>query len=295
VFFHEKQYLERMLQFQRVAHLQQGLKPWREKEADIGFVPTMGALHEGHLSLIRESAARCGVTVCSIFVNPTQFDNTADLAKYPRTLEHDLNMLRSAGADVVFHPEVADVYPDGMDAVPVYRFGRLEEVMEGAYRPGHFAGVGQVVGRLIDIVRPSHLFMGRKDFQQVAIIADLLRQMGADTELVVCDTVREPHGLAMSSRNRRLDHSTREKAACIFEGLTWMVQNKDAFTLEELKAGFIERCSIPPFRAEYIEVVDGHTLEPLANLSDASYVVACAAVWAGEVRLIDNIVLSEVA
>lgn len=280
-----------MLRFNHTLHLRSCLRTFMDTGQTIGFVPTMGALHEGHMDLIRRSREECDITVCSIFVNPTQFNDPSDLEKYPRTLEADLELLRSEKTDIVFHPDIKDIYPDGENRSKHFDFGEIDKVMEGSFRPGHFDGVAQVVDRLLEIVSPHRLYMGQKDFQQVAVVRSLLAQTDHQAQLVMVPTRRESHGLAMSSRNRRLSHSIREKAACIFEGLSWIKDHMDVLTVTELQEGFVERCSIPPFRAEYIEIVHGHSLKSLTNLSGEEYVVACAAVWAGDIRLIDNIIL----
>lgn len=281
-----------MLRFIHTRGLRECLERYREAGEQLGFVPTMGALHEGHLDLVRRAREICDRVVVSIFVNPTQFNDAGDLAAYPRTLEADVEMLCAEAVDVVFHPDVDDVYPPGEDlGRRQFDFGGLDELMEGAFRPGHFAGVAQVVDRFLHIVAPDRLFMGQKDYQQVAIIRSMLEQTAHRAELVVVPTRREPHGLAMSSRNERLSPADREKAAAIFEALSWMRSQAMVSSVEDLRRDFLERCSIPPLRTEYIEVVDGQRLRPLSNLSQSDVVVACAAVWAGEVRLIDNMTL----
>lgn len=283
-----------MMNFEKVQPLQLTLKKYRDAGRLIGFVPTMGALHQGHLDLVSRSKSECDVTVVSIFVNPTQFNNPEDLEKYPRTLEDDLAKLRAMEVEFVFHPTADEVYPDGLPIRNDFTFDGLDQVMEGEFRPGHFAGVAQVVNRLLDIVLPDNLYMGQKDFQQVAIIRKMLEQTDHQVRLVMCPTRREPSGLAMSSRNVRLSPSTREKAACIFEGLSWICMQVDNISLGQLKEDFKEKCSIPPFEVEYIEIADGNSLQPVSNLSDHSYVVACAAVWADGVRLIDNMIIKAI-
>lgn len=282
-----------MMSFDEVRPLQLTLKKYRGAGRSIGFVPTMGALHQGHLDLVARSREECDITVVSIFVNPTQFNNPEDLEKYPRTLEDDLSKLRAMDVEFVFHPPVDEIYPRELDTRKDFVFDGLDEVMEGEFRPGHFAGVAQVVNRLLDIVQPDCLFMGQKDFQQVAIIRKMLEQTTHHVKLVMCPTRREPSGLAMSSRNVRLSPSTKEKAACIFEGLSWIRSNAETLTVDQLKADFREKCQIPPFEVEYIEIAVGDTLRPVSNLSDHSYVVACAAVWADGVRLIDNMIIKD--
>ncbi|HNE27826.1 MAG TPA: pantoate--beta-alanine ligase [Saprospiraceae bacterium] len=268
---------------------------WRSapgrKNRDIGFAPTMGALHEGHLELVRMARRAGDLAVVSIFVNPTQFNDPKDLEKYPRTPGRDIELLLSAGCDLLFLPAVEEVYPPGRDLSLQLEFGPLDKVMEGAFRPGHFAGMATVVNRLLDIMRPVRLYMGQKDFQQLTIVRDMLRQLKSPVELVMCPTVREADGLAMSSRNTRLSPEMRRIAPVIHE------------TLEAAQIAFrqqpaslvcqnaLTRLAEAGLKPEYFELADGYTLQPVANWQDASFVVACTAAWAGDVRLIDNLIV----
>lgn len=282
-----------MYVFHLAADLHRHLSTLAGAGRSIGFVPTMGALHEGHISLVR-CALNCGdLAVCSIFVNPTQFNDPEDLRKYPRTPEKDLAMLAKAGCQVLFMPPVAEVYPNGDQGGFAESFGRLEEVMEGAFRPGHFRGVAQVVARLLEMVNPHRLYMGQKDFQQTAIVAELLRRMQSNAQLEVTPTVREPDGLAMSSRNMRLDAEARRAAPAIYRALS---EARNLFP--EMDAPAICRKAMKTMedvglRPEYFEIVDGRTLQPIGNPHQPDMVVACTAAWAGDVRLIDNIVLKQ--
>lgn len=259
-----------------------------QKEVRIGFTPTMGALHEGHLSLMHRSRQETAISVASIFVNPTQFNDPADLAKYPRTLDLDLDLLYAAGCDVVFVPEVDEIYPRDAPSMHIDLSG-LDLHMEGYFRPGHFAGVAQVVKRLLEIVEPQLLFMGQKDFQQVAVIRHVIIRYAIPVDLVMCPTVREEHGLAMSSRNVRLDPETRMRAAIIYETLTYCAAHIGEMSVSSLQEICLKKLQVPGFRPEYFEIIDGYTLQPATE--QTQYVVACCAVWAGDVRLIDNVIL----
>lgn len=265
----------------------------RKAGKQIGFVPTMGALHEGHISLVKKARRQNSVVVVSVFVNPTQFNDKKDLEKYPRTLEADIKLLTPAGADIIFCPGVEEVYPDGQDKGADIDLGGLDKYMEGAFRPGHFKGMAQVVKRLLDIVTPDRLYMGQKDFQQFTIVAHMIRTLRINTLLVVCPIKREPNGLAMSSRNERLSAETRAKASIIFRVMKSVRRQQDSKPVHELEKYAMKRLAVSPFEPEYFTIVDGDTLEPVDDLSKVSYAVACVAVWADGVRLIDNIMLKK--
>ncbi|TRX72390.1 pantoate--beta-alanine ligase [Carboxylicivirga sp. M1479] len=271
-----------------IMELQALLDEARLNKEKIGFVPTMGALHQGHLSLVSEASKNSSVVVVSIFVNPTQFNNTNDLKRYPRDLQTDLDALSTVKCDVVFAPEVDEVYPE--TDTREFNFGALETVMEGKYRPGHFNGVAQVVSRLFDMVRPDKAFFGLKDFQQLAIIRAMTKQLQLPVEIVPCDTVREKDDLAMSSRNMLLSTMHRKNAPVIartlFESCNF-VANK---SVEETKESVINAINATQgLEVEYFEIVDGYTLQPVDNWNDSDYIVGCIAVFADEVRLIDNV------
>lgn len=282
-----------MLLFKRVNDLQKYLQSKKKQGDQIGFVPTMGALHHGHLSLMKISKTHCDITVCSIFVNPTQFDDPGDLAKYPRTIGADIDLLTSVEVDVLFLPPVEEVYPDGLDTSIDVDFGALANVMEGAFRPGHFDGMAQVVWRLLSIVEPDKLFMGQKDFQQVAIVQEMLKQFDAPIELIRCPIVREEDGLAMSSRNVRLSTENRGAAIALSRTLEQANEKMSSETPKEICAWAMEALSLPNFKPEYFEIVDGVTLQAIDDFGAADLVVACTAVWVGDVRLIDNRILKE--
>jgi len=258
-----------------------------------GFVPTMGALHEGHISLVETAISSCRMVAVSIFVNPTQFNDAEDLKKYPRTIREDIDMLSIVlrENDFVFTPSAEEIYPE--PDTRIFDFGQLDKVMEGVHRPGHFNGVAQVVSRLFDIIRPSSAFFGQKDFQQLTIIREMARRSFPKTEIISCPIVREKDGLAMSSRNRRLLPEHRERAGEIFRTLiaaAAMISDTEPVVIREFVADRINM--IPGFNLEYFEIVEENTLMPVRSKNEMtpgkSY-YGCIALFAGEVRLIDNI------
>ncbi len=271
-----------------VRDLQAELSPLAGRGFKIGFVPTMGALHEGHISLVRESVNTNDITVVSIFVNPTQFNDKEDLLKYPRTLEADSLLLEESGADFIFAPSVEEMYPE--EDTRQFNYPPLDTVMEGAFRPGHFNGVCQVVSKLFQMVKPHRAYFGEKDFQQLAIIREMVRKENIPVEIVGCPIVREKDGLAMSSRNMRLSIIERENALKIshtlFESLNFAADH----SLYETKQ-FVEKAieEGPGLRLEYFSLVDGNTLQDIDNWDASSYIVGCITVFCGSVRLIDNI------
>jgi pantoate--beta-alanine ligase len=255
----------------------------------IGFTPTMGALHAGHHSLINLSKEHNDISICSIFVNPTQFNNADDLTKYPRTIEADCAGLEEIGCDIVFLPTIEEIYPGGEENFTVdINLNGLDTLMEGEHRPGHFAGVVQVVKRLLDIVPASGLYMGQKDYQQFTIIRHIIKTLEISTELVVCPIVREADGLAMSSRNARLTADHRARASMIHKTLNKAKEMIHTNSIESIQSDAMTSMNIPGFKPEYFTIINGHTLETIESISGVKEVVACTAVWAGEVRLIDN-------
>jgi pantoate--beta-alanine ligase len=282
-----------MFIFKKVADLQSWLSAERAKGKKIGFVPTMGALHDGHLELVRMAKRDGDLAVASIFVNPTQFNDPLDLEKYPRTPEKDAALLLSADCGALFMPPVEEVYPPGLDVAIDLDFRHLDKVMEGEFRPGHFAGMATVVHRLLDIVQPQRLYMGQKDYQQLSIVRDMIRQLNLPVELVMCPTVRESDGLAMSSRNMRLTPEMRAKAPVIHQTLLWVKTAFERQQAAEIQAEAMKKMSDAGLRPEYFDLVDGVSLLPVENWNDSDFVVACTAAFAGEVRLIDNLVLKE--
>ncbi|MCS6916608.1 MAG: pantoate--beta-alanine ligase [Chitinophagales bacterium] len=277
-----------MLLIRKAADLQSVLVREGKK---LGFVPTMGALHEGHLSLIRTSKSENDLTCCSIYVNPTQFNDVQDLAAYPRQVERDLVLLSDAGCDVVFLPDHDQMYPQGLHALHRYPLHPLDEMLEGASRPGHFQGVANVVDRLLQLVRPEALYMGQKDFQQVKVVERLLAYRNYPVRLVMCPTVREASGLAMSSRNARLTESQRLNAARIWSELCWIRQESRNRPWPELRQQAISRLNaLPDMQVDYLHCCRSDTLEFLINRPDQpTCVVWLIAVVVGGVRLLDNI------
>lgn len=269
--------------------LQEVLKQWRDEGKRLGLVPTMGALHEGHLTLVRSSVSDNDVTVVSVFVNPTQFNNKTDLEKYPRNLDRDAAMLEAVGCTLVFAPEVSDMYSqEELNEPFAFDFQGLDKVMEGKFRPGHFNGVVQVVSKLFRLVAPQKAYFGQKDFQQLAIIRHMTRVMEFDIEIVECAIVREPSGLAMSSRNERLTSEQREIAASISKVLaecSTFVPEKSPSGLRAWVETQID--AIEGLRLEYFEIANSNTLQTAKSWQEPT--VGCIAVFCGDVRLIDVI------
>ena len=278
-----------MLNFSTVETLQKHLKSLKQQGKSIGFVPTMGALHPGHLALIKRAKNETDVVVCSIFVNPTQFNNKEDLLKYPRTIAEDSKLLKEIGCDVVFIPSEEEVYPKDAN-FKKHDFGTLEQVMEGAFRPGHFNGVATVVKRLFEIVNPDKAYFGLKDYQQLAIIKAMVKQEGLNLEIISCDIVREVDGLAMSSRNTRLNNIDRQRAVEISKALFKSKELANDTEVASLISFVKDQLNKEYFKLEYFEIVHPETLQLIKNWKDVEYAVGCVAVWIGGVRLIDNIV-----
>jgi len=281
-----------MFIFPTVKSLQKWVLQRKNNEDTIGFVPTMGALHQGHLSLVQQAKKQSNIVVVSIFVNPTQFNDKGDLDRYPRNEQADLEMLYKQGVDAVFLPSVEEVYPNGQQAPKHYDFGNLAIVMEGEHRAGHFDGVAQVVKRLLDIVSPHQLFMGQKDYQQVAIIRRLIELENLKVDLIPCPTVREENGLAMSSRNQLLTADEREIASNIYKSLTNLKNQYNKMDLQQaIKAAINQIEQYQPLKIEYLQVSNAYNLSPINEWADARELVACTAVYLGKVRLIDNVLI----
>lgn len=260
----------------------------RTSGQSIGFVPTMGALHDGHMSLVKQSVAENDQTVVSVFVNPTQFNDKKDLATYPRTFEADSALLEVGGCDIVFAPSENEMYPE--PDMRVFEFGAIAEVMEGAHRPGHFNGVAQIVSKLFDAVKPDNAYFGEKDFQQVAIIREMVKQLNMPVNIVACPIFRESDGLALSSRNVRLTPKGREIAPNIYAFLKESRKFVPEKTVSEVTKFVVDHINaIDGMEVEYYLIVNAETLQPITNWSDASKVVGCITVYCGDVRLIDNI------
>ncbi len=257
----------------------------------IGFVPTMGALHAGHIALVEEAKSKCGLVVCSIFVNPTQFNNPKDFQKYPITLEQDMLQLMQAGTGLLILPSVDDLYPNGTVNLEQYDLGYLDTVLEGAYRPGHFQGVCQVMNRLLKTVQPNLLYMGQKDYQQCMVVKRLLQISQLPIDLVTCPTVREKDGLAMSSRNKRLNISQRQKAVGIYYALMHIQGNILPGSLKSLKRKAMALLEQYEFNIDYVEIADAVSLEIVEEWDGKQKLVALVAAYQDEVRLIDNMLI----
>lgn len=275
-----------------VKELKALLDSYRSEGKSIALVPTMGALHAGHASLVERAVRENDVTVVSVFVNPTQFNDKNDLKNYPRTLEADCALLERVGASIAFAPSVEEMYPS--EDTRQFSFEPLDTVMEGACRPGHFNGVAQIVSKLFYAVEPDVAYFGEKDFQQLAIIREMVRQLALPVEIAGCPIVRESDGLAMSSRNTLLSAEERERALAISRTLFSSLDYAKEHSLAETKA-FVEECidNTAGLDLEYFQIVDGNSLQEIKEWGDSSYVVGCIALFCGKIRLIDNIKYKE--
>src|SRR5690554_5075039 len=281
-----------MLVVKTIVELQQFLSSF--KHQSVGFVPTMGALHQGHLSLIEKAITENDIVVVSIFVNPTQFNNKEDLEKYPRHTEKDIALINDSFNNyqnmVVFLPDVKEVYPHPVKKK--YDFGNLSLVMEAQHRPGHFDGVGMVLERFFEMIHPTKAYFGEKDFQQLAVVRNLVKQLKLNIEIIGCPIIREINGLAMSSRNERLKLDQKEQAANIYRFLQEIQHQHKSLSVDKVKQNFIAAIkTIPALELEYFEITDGNTLLSINDWEETSYCVAFVAVFIGGVRLIDNITL----
>lgn len=281
-----------MLIFHTVQQLQKYLGLQKQKGLITGFVPTMGALHLGHLSLMEESKKITDLTICSIFVNPTQFNDPMDFEKYPVTISTDVELLLKAGVNVLFLPSVKEIYPNGTGDQPHYDLGFLETVLEGKYRPGHFQGVCQVMHRLLDIVKADHLFMGQKDYQQCMVINHLISTQQIPTKLHIAPTLRETDGLAMSSRNMRLTKEERQTAVAVSQALYQMKTQLQQGSLQKIKEDAAAFLTAKGFKVDYTETAHADTLALLDKWNGNDPVVALIAAYIGDVRLIDNMLLT---
>jgi len=278
--------------FETISEIRKYLAAKRQEGHSIGFVPTMGSLHRGHTALIRKAKQENSIVVCSIFVNPKQFNNFDDLNKYPRNLQKDLDILSNSDCDVVFTPSTQEIYPKPVDSF--YDFGELDQTMEGKYRKGHFNGVAIVVKRLLEIIEPKRAYFGKKDYQQLLVVKQLVKKTGLPTKIVPCDTVREPDGLAYSSRNRRLTSQQRKEAAAIYKALLKARDHYPGKSTEELKEMIARDINAKPtLDVEYIEIVNPETLKPIESNQTGNKAIACVAAYAGDIRLIDNMFFNE--
>ncbi len=277
-----------MKAFATVKELREALQAVRNGK--VSFVPTMGALHEGHISLVERARKECDTVVVSVFVNPTQFNDKTDLKNYPRTPEADAAMLEAAGVDYVLFPTVEEIYPE--PDTRVFEFGLVDKVMEGATRPGHFNGVAQVVSRLFAIVEPDKAYFGEKDFQQIAVIRAMVAQLGLKVEIVDCPIIRDTDGLARSSRNTLLDKAHRAAAPHIYEVLSAAASKTCEMTPDELSAWVVEQVNAEPLlETIYFQAVDALTMQQVHSWDESPRIQGCIAVQAGAIRLIDNIKL----
>ena len=279
-----------MILLKSSAALTAAIKNAKAAGITIGFVPTMGALHNGHISLIEQARKESGITVCSIFVNPTQFNNPDDFKKYPITIENDINLLERSGCDLLFLPEVTEIYPAGATKIH-YELGYLETLLEGKYRPGHFQGVCQVVDRLLNIVTPDKLYLGQKDYQQCMVIAKLIELKGHQASLVICPTLREHDGLAMSSRNMRLTAEQRDTAVTIYEALEMIKRDIEPGSLEHVKTEAAKILTAKGFKVDYVELAGTTDLNIQDIWDGKKKLVALVAAYLDDIRLIDNMVL----
>ncbi len=271
-----------------ISELKSLISGFKKEGKQVGLVPTMGALHAGHMSLVSRARKENDIVAVSVFVNPTQFNNKEDLRTYPRTEEQDCALLEAAGCDVVFVPSVEEIYPE--EDTRVFDLGPVAEVMEGKFRPGHFNGVAQIVSKLFSFVEPDKAYFGEKDFQQIAVIRRMVELEGFKLEIVSCPIKREDDGLALSSRNVRLSEEQRKIAPNIYRVLKESCNFASNHTVAETVAMVTEELNkLPQLEVEYYEIVNGLTMQPVENWNDAPYVVGCITVYCGDVRLIDNI------
>ena len=281
-----------MILFKKADALHTYLARKKKDQQKIGFVPTMGALHEGHLSLLSQSTHSNDCTVCSIFVNPTQFNDPEDFKKYPITLETDISLLEQHNTDVLFLPEVQEIYPAGLSGLQHYDLGNIEHKWEGYYRPGHFQGVCQVMHRLLAIVKPDNLYMGQKDYQQCMVVKKLQMLIHCGTVLHSCPTLRELDGLALSSRNRRLNPVERREAPAIFQALLRIKNDLHAGPVDGLIAAAKSFLEQHHFKVDYVTIADAATLDEVGLWDATKPLIALVAAYLNEVRLIDNMMLT---
>lgn len=274
--------------YKSTAAMQNAIRKVKTSGKSIGFVPTMGCLHDGHLSLVRASVKINDITVVSIFVNPNQFNNPEDLASYPRTPEQDIEKLKSVECDIAFLPSVKEIYPENDNRK--FHFGRLEKTMEGKFREGHFNGVAQVISIFFNIIKPDRAYFGEKDFQQLLVIKNLVEQLDLPVEIISCPIIRDDYGLAMSSRNEKLTLLQRKKASLIYKTLNESSHSFSKFTVNEFKKFVTKKINtIKNTRVEYFELADRENLKPVKNWTDAKKIIGCIAVYFCGIRLIDNI------
>ncbi len=282
-----------MIIFKEITPLKEAILQFKSNGESIGFVPTMGALHSGHISLIKESLKNDNITLASIFVNPAQFNDQKDFEKYPVAIENDIFLLEQAKTDMLFLPSVNEIYPEGLSSPVKYGLGYLETILEGFYRPGHFQGVCRVVHRLLDIIKPDDLFLGQKDYQQCMVIRKLLTDFSIPTQLYIVPTERETSGLAMSSRNLRLSVEAKQKASVIYDALNFIKKHSADTPFTVLKGHALSMITDAGFeKIDYIEICDATTLMPFEDYNKNNKTIALAAAFIEGVRLIDNLLIN---
>lgn len=280
-----------MILFKETAALKKHLKTLKEQHKEIGFVPTMGALHEGHISLIKSARENTDIVICSIFVNPTQFNDPKDLEKYPVTLDQDILLLEENQTDILFFPSVKEIYPDGKDLKTPYALGYIETILEGAARPGHFQGVAQVVDRLLAIIEPDTVFMGQKDYQQIMVIRKMIELKKYPVEIFSAPIKREISGLAISSRNMRLTEQEKKDASAIYTSLLFIKENYGKLSIHQLQKRAAEMLTNSGFhKIDYIAFADVATLNPITEYQPKQKIIILIAAFMDEVRLIDNLI-----
>lgn len=280
-----------MIIIKHIGDLKKTIALFKKSQLRIGFVPTMGALHEGHISLINKSKQQMDITICSIFVNPTQFNNAADFEKYPMTIEKDIIFLESAGCDVLFLPSAQEMYPPN-DPVLIYDLGYIETLLEGKYRPGHFQGVCRIVDKLLNIVSADNLYLGQKDYQQCMVIQKMIEIKQYPTQLVIGETIRESDGLAKSSRNMRLDEAERKQALLIIETLRTIKEKINNSNPDTLIKDAEKSLTLQGFKVDYVAIADANNLQPIEIKNGDQKKVALIAAFINDIRLIDNLLLN---
>jgi pantoate--beta-alanine ligase len=280
-----------MILFKKAADIYDYLLKAKIQGSSVNFVPTMGALHQGHISLLQTAKKTGSILVCSIFVNPTQFNDSKDFDNYPSTLEKDIDKLEAAGCDILFLPSIIEMYPDGTKNTEPYDLGYLETVLEGKYRPGHFQGVCQVVHLLLNIIPADHLYLGQKDYQQCMVLKKMIELTNLKTAIVICPTLREPGGLAMSSRNMRLTDADRKTAIEIYKTLSYLKKQLKPGNLSLLKEAAVQNLTARGFKVDYVELANANNLNLLNEWDGKTAIVALTAAFLHEVRLIDNMLL----
>ena len=286
-------YKATMIIFKHSEDLRAHLNRVRDQKSSIGFVPTMGALHNGHLSLIAQSKKKADITVCSIFVNPVQFNNIEDFKKYPLSIEQDILLLEENGCDILFIPSEQEIYPDVASKNKSYKLGYLEEVLEGKFRPGHFQGVCLVVEKLLGIVEPRYLFLGQKDYQQCLIIKKLVKLTGKKIKVFICPILRENNGLAMSSRNLRLNDEEKKLAAQLYKSLTYIKNNLQPENFAQLRSRVTKNLEKKGFKLDYLALAKRKSLKLVETYDKADDLVILIAAFLNDVRLIDNVLVKD--